>query len=78
MNNLKLIQHQTTGLVHIKENSQFNCIQSDMVILSENIKARLFGQIGDIILKKGSSVFVHGTVTGNIENQGGVIHIFNN
>ncbi|MCD6019206.1 MAG: hypothetical protein K0S53_2327 [Bacteroidetes bacterium] len=78
MNDLKLIQQAITGLVHIKENSQFNSIQSNMVILEENITARLFGDIGNIILKKGSSVYIHGIVTGSVENQGGAIHIFSN
>jgi hypothetical protein len=78
MTNLKLISEEIIGMIHIKENSQFNSIQSEMVILSENVKARLFGSIGDIVLKKGSSVYLHGNVTGNIFNQGGVIHIFNN
>lgn len=78
MNDLKLIQQNITGLIHIKENSQFNSIKADMVILAENVTVRIFGQIGDIVLKKGSSVFIHGIVTGEIENRGGDIIIFNN
>lgn len=76
MSDLKLISGEITGLIHIKENSQFNSINADMVILSENITVRLFGNVGDIVLKKGSLVYVHGVVTGNIENRGGDIHIF--
>lgn len=76
MSDLKLISGEITGLIHIKEDSQYNSIKADMVILAENVTVRLFGDIGDIILKKGSLVFVHGAVTGSIENRGGDIHIF--
>lgn len=76
MSDLKLVSDEVTGLIHIKEDSQFNSIKADMVILAENVTVRLFGDIGDIVLKKGSLVYVHGTVTGNIENRGGDIHIF--
>ncbi|MES2566882.1 MAG: hypothetical protein V4565_08445 [Bacteroidota bacterium] len=78
MSELKLIPQQVTGLIHITENSQFNSIQCDKVVLEENITVRLFGKVGDIVLKKGSLVFVHGIVTGDVENQGGIIHIYNN
>lgn len=76
MSDLKLISGEITGLIHIKENSQFNCIKADMVILAENVTVRLFGSVGDIVLKKRSLVFVHGAVTGKVENRGGDIHIY--
>lgn len=76
MTDLKLISKNATGLIHIKENSQFNSIKADMVILAENVRARLFGNVDEVVLKKGSSVIIHGEVTGNIDNQGGEIHIF--
>lgn len=78
MKELKLINEEITGLVHVKENSQYNSIKADMVILAENVKVRFFGQVGDVILKKGSLLYVHGTVSGKVENMGGVIHIFTN
>ncbi|MBC7695663.1 MAG: hypothetical protein H7141_09485 [Burkholderiales bacterium] len=78
MKELKLIQDEITGLVHVKEDSQYNSINADLAILAENVKVRFFGQVGDVILKKGSLLYVHGTVSGKVENMGGVIHVFNN
>ncbi|MDF2449948.1 MAG: hypothetical protein K0R26_2452 [Bacteroidota bacterium] len=77
MKEIKIINEEVVGNVHIMENSQFNCIRSPMVILAENITARLFGQIKDILINEGSTVYIHGSVTGKIENRGGDIQIFN-
>lgn len=76
MNSLKLIQDEVTGLLTITENSQYNNINADTVIIEKNVKARLYGQVNNLILKEDAIVFLHGKVTGNIENTKGTIHIF--
>ena len=76
MKDLKLITDEIKGLITITENSQYNNVKADKVILSENVKARLFGQVTEVILNPGSLLYVHGSITGNVDNNGGTIHIF--
>ena len=63
-------------MVKIKEDTQFNKILADKVIVSENITARLFGKVNDVVLKKGATLFLHGMLLGGIDNQGGEIFIY--
>ena len=76
MTNLKLIQEPVSGHIRIKEHSQYNNISAEKVILLENITARLYGNIVHVVLKKGSRLYLHGIISGNVENEGGEIHIF--
>lgn len=67
----KIIETETGGEVHVKINSQYNNINAEKVIVYENIKARFFGTISElIIVKTGAEVQIHGTINGKIENQG--------
>lgn len=71
MSDCKIIDAETKGEVLIKIDSQYNNIKADKVIVAENIKARLFGTIKDLlVIKKGAKVILHGTIKGKIENQG--------
>ncbi len=76
MSDLKLIHESVFGQVCIKENSQYNNIKADKVIIAENVTARLFGSVTDIVLKKGSLIYFHGEISGNVQNEGGELHIF--
>ncbi len=76
MGDLKLVQEEVTGLVRIKENSQFNNIKAEKVIIAENITARLYGKVNDVVLKKGSRLYLHGIISGSLQNEGGEIHVF--
>ncbi|MGZ3864506.1 MAG: hypothetical protein ACXVPN_16440 [Bacteroidia bacterium] len=73
---LKVISDETVGVVQIRENSQFNQIKAEKVIIDENITVRLFGSVKTIVVKKGAKLFLHGVFFGNIENNGGEIFIF--
>ena len=75
--NLKIIHDETHGVIKIKENSEFNNINAEKVIIGENITARLFGSIKNIVLQKGSKLLLHGIISGSVQNNGGEIHIFN-
>lgn len=75
-NNLKIISDETHGVIIIRENSQFNNINAEKVIIDENITARLFGSIKNIVLEKGSKLFLHGVISGTVKNKGGEIQIF--
>ena len=75
-NELKIIHDEIVGVVKIKEDSQFNKIRADKVIIAENTTARLFGMVKDIVLKKGAKLFLHGQISGTIENKGGEIFIY--
>jgi hypothetical protein len=70
-----IIEKEVNGDVEISENSQFNNICADTVIVHENITARLFGTVKHkLIIKKGGRVYLHGNVVGTIENDGGELH----
>jgi hypothetical protein len=75
--NFKVISSPIVGDVHIKENTQFNSVEADTIIVSENVTARLFGTIKKlIVLKPGSKVLLHGRVHGDIKNEGGELKCF--
>jgi len=77
MNTFKIIPEETYGFVRIQEDSQFNNIKAERVIIGENVTARLFGSVNDIVLNRGSRLFFHGKIMGNVKNKGGEILIFN-
>jgi hypothetical protein len=76
MNSFKLVQDQVTGLLNITENSQYNNIDADTVIVEKNVKARLYGKVNNVILKDDAILYLHGKITGTVENTNGTIHIF--
>ena len=72
----KIIETETTGEVHIKINSQYNHINAAKVVVADNITARLFGTVSELlIVGKGARIYFHGTVTGKIENEEGELFI---
>lgn len=73
---IKIIPQQTGGVVKISEDTQFNKIKADKVIVRENVTARLFGMVNDIVIEKGARLFFHGAISGIIDNRGGEIHIY--
>ena len=78
MEGFKIITQKVTGKVIVKENTQFNDIDAESVIVEKNIIARLYGNIQNLlILKKGAKIFLHGVLYGNVNNEGGEVHIFN-
>jgi len=71
MPNYKIIETETTGEVYIKTNSQYNNIRANKVVVAENIKVRLFGTVKELlVIKKGAQVYLHGKITGKLDNQG--------
>lgn len=76
MGDLKLIRHDVTGHVCVKENSQYNNIKAEKVVVAENVTVRLYGSVSDVVIKKGAIVYIHGEISGNVENEGGEIHIY--
>ncbi|MGZ3904010.1 MAG: hypothetical protein ACXVC6_09960 [Bacteroidia bacterium] len=73
---LRVISDETVGVVKIREDSQFNKIKAEKVIVDENVTVRLFGSVKTIVVKKGAKLFLHGVFFGNIENNGGEVYIF--
>lgn len=75
--NFKIIDTQVNGSITIAVNTQINNLNADEVIVAENVMARLFGQINKTLtLKKGSRVILHGTIYGNVNNEGGELSLF--
>lgn len=78
MDKFKVINAKVTGKVIVKENTQFNNIDAESVIVEKDIIARLYGNIQKLlILKKGAKIFLHGVLYGDVNNEGGEVHIFN-
>lgn len=76
METYKVILEETLGFVKIRENSQFNNINAQRVVLAENVTARLYGIVNDIVLNRGSRLIFHGTILGNVKNKGGEIVVY--
>jgi len=73
----KIIHKEVVGKVEISVNMQIHNLKADEVTVCENITARLFGSIQKkLILKKGSKVFLHGVLFGDVKNEGGELHVF--
>lgn len=72
----KVFSSPVTGEIKITENSQYNEIQAEKVIVSPKVTARLYGNVKDITLQKDSLLYMHGRILGNVINEGGEIHIF--
>ncbi|MGZ3903516.1 MAG: hypothetical protein ACXVC6_07470 [Bacteroidia bacterium] len=73
----KTIESEIKGDIHITVDSQYNHIEAGKVIVGENIIARLFGTVNElIVIKKDATVFLHGKLKGKIQNEGGKLHIY--
>ena len=70
---LKIVDHEIHGVVKISEDCQFNKIEADKVIIDENVTARLFGTVKDVVVKKGAKLFLHGIIYGQIQNKGEIV-----
>lgn len=76
-NELKVFDSEVKGEVFIRRNSQYNNLNADKVVVFEGVIARIFGNIKNvIIIKKNSKVYIHGSITGKIENEGGEIILY--
>jgi hypothetical protein len=75
--NFKIIETPVTGNIEITVDTQINHLDADTVIVAENVKARLYGTIHTkLILRKDSSVVLHGTIYGDLHNEGGELNIY--
>lgn len=78
VNEFKTISKETTGDVVVKENTQFNNIVANNAIIEKYVTARFYGSVrGLLTLKQGSKLYLHGTLYGSVQNEGGEVHIFN-
>lgn len=67
-----IIQREATGDLNITENSQYNNVRADNVLVSEDVTVRMFGTIsGKLSIGKGARVYLHGTLAGELDNRGG-------
>jgi len=73
----KVITKPITGEVYVRVNTQINELNATYVTIGENVTARLYGIIKKkLVLKKGSKLYMHGSILGTIENEGGEIQVF--
>jgi len=77
LHNYKIISTLTARQVEVSENTQFNHIEAACVIVMDGVRARLYGTVTELlVIKKDAKVFVHGAVTGKIQDEGGRLYIF--
>jgi hypothetical protein len=68
----KIIETEVRGNIRIAIHSQYNNLNADTVAVEEDVIARLFGTVqSKLIIKKGARVYLHGSLTGTLENLGG-------
>ena len=69
---LRIIEREITGTLTVTRDSQYNNLNAAIVIVEKNVTARLFGTISkQLVIKKGACVYLHGSIAGKIENEGG-------
>ncbi|MDF2448221.1 MAG: hypothetical protein K0R26_725 [Bacteroidota bacterium] len=76
MNSLKLFQNEATGVVTVTENSQYNKLRAEKIIVLAHVTARAYGEVVDVVLHEGAVFNFHGKIKGSVENLGGVYHVF--
>jgi hypothetical protein len=76
MQNLRVIQEEAVGIIKVNEDCQYNKVNADKVVINENVTVRLYGTVNTVILKKGSKLFLHGIILGNIQNKGGEVYVY--
>lgn len=76
MQKFKVISEEVTGEINVTTDTQFNSIKADRIIISENVRVRLYGSVVDVVLKKGAMLFLHGKIHGKLENQGGEVFTY--
>jgi len=63
--------------ITFSQNAQLKALVAKNITVIENICVKFYGIIrGDLILKKGSKMFLHGSLYGNLVNEGGELHLF--
>jgi hypothetical protein len=77
MSEFKIVNTEIKGNLYIIRDSQYNNLNAVNVTVANNITARLYGNIkGKLIIQKGARVYLHGSVSGKLENLGGELHVF--
>jgi hypothetical protein len=72
----KIVSGHVTGSITVIEHSQFNSISAKNVEVKKSVKARFFGNIVNLTVHEGARAWIHGSVSGKIENKGGRVFIF--
>ena len=74
---MKIITENVIGDLEITKDSQYNSIIGETVTVSAYVMVRFYGVINNLILRKGSTVYLHGKLHGNLTNEGGILYVFN-
>lgn len=76
MNDFLIVDEQITGDIFVTQDTQFNNIDANQITIAANVKVRLYGTAREVILRPGSSLYLHGKIYGNIHNEGGEVFTF--
>lgn len=74
---MKVYQNTQCSDLVITEDSQYNSVNCENVTVAENVTARFYGTIkNSLTIKKGATIHLHGALTGNLINEGGVLNSY--
>lgn len=74
---MKVFQNSECSDLVISEDSQFNNINCENVVVEENVTARFYGTIKkSLTIKKGATIHLHGALQGNLINEGGTLNSY--
>jgi len=74
---MRIVDEKTVGDLIIETDTQYNDLDAGTVVVNANVTARLYGIINkDIIIKRGSKVYIHGKLRGQVVDQGGEVYIY--
>ncbi len=74
---MAIIRNQITNDVNMVESSSLQGQIIGCVTLNSGVNLQMHGMIiGKLILEKDSEAFIHGTINGDIENNGGHLYVY--
>ncbi len=71
---MKDFRKKVSGDIVIAEDSQYHKVHNANIIVEPNVTVRIFGSIKDLHIKKNATVYLHGSLSGNLVNNGGLLN----
>lgn len=73
---MKIITEEIKGDLRVTTDTQYNNVVGANITVEERITVRIFGTINNLYLRKEATVYLHGKITGNVFNEGGILNLF--
>jgi hypothetical protein len=74
---METVNSQVTGDIVVSQDTQYNNVFAETVLVNEGVMVRLYGLVNkEITVKKDATVYLHGKLNGQVKNEGGIVYIF--